>query len=210
MATSVPPPMAMPTSAAARAGASLMPSPTIATTAPPFFSSATVAALSAGSTSACTSSICSASATTRALPRLSPVIRWLRICRASSAAIAAAAPSLRLSPKANRPSTRGCGALSTSQESVRPSASNAGRYPAARPVAGRIRPACADCPAPAATVQRPAMPRPLRAWLFCTSGTATPSASQRSSTARASGVHCPLQSAGQRRLARHRPAHAGG
>ena len=52
MATSAPVPMAIPRSACASAGASLMPSPTIATTAPPAWSSATSAALSPGSTSA--------------------------------------------------------------------------------------------------------------------------------------------------------------
>ena len=102
MATSVPPPMAMPMSAAARAGASLMPSPTIATT-PVFFSSATVAALSAGSTSAWTSLMPSASATTLALPRLSPVSRWLLMLRALSCCTACSAPALRVSPKARGP-----------------------------------------------------------------------------------------------------------
>jgi hypothetical protein len=56
-ATSVPAPMAMPTSACASAGASLTPSPTIATLRPCCCSSVTFAALSAGSTSAMTSSL---------------------------------------------------------------------------------------------------------------------------------------------------------
>ena len=60
MATSLPPPMAMPTSAAASAGASLMPSPTIATVLPAVLSWPTWAALSAGSTSASTLSMPSA------------------------------------------------------------------------------------------------------------------------------------------------------
>ena len=54
MATSVPAPMARPTSARARAGASLMPSPTMATRFPWAWSSATVFSLSWGSTSATT------------------------------------------------------------------------------------------------------------------------------------------------------------
>jgi hypothetical protein len=67
--------MAMPTSAAASAGASLMPSPTIATTAwpPPGLELADDAALSAGSTSARTSAMPSRRATACALPRLSPL-----------------------------------------------------------------------------------------------------------------------------------------
>ena len=55
IATSVPVPMAMPTSARASAGASFTPSPAIATTAPVFWSSATSAAFPCGSTPACTS-----------------------------------------------------------------------------------------------------------------------------------------------------------
>ena len=56
MATSVPAPMAMPTSARASAGASLTPSPTMATVRPRAWSSATLASLSSGRTSANTSS----------------------------------------------------------------------------------------------------------------------------------------------------------
>ncbi len=54
MATSVPAPMASPTSARARAGASLMPSPTMATFFPWLWSSAIFRSLSWGSTSAMT------------------------------------------------------------------------------------------------------------------------------------------------------------
>ena len=57
IATSVPVAMAIPTSAAARAGASLMPSPTIATTLPAWRSAATAAALSCGRMLACTASM---------------------------------------------------------------------------------------------------------------------------------------------------------
>ena len=56
MATSAPVPIAMPRSAAASAGASLMPSPTIATMRPSACSRSTSAALSAGRTSARTRS----------------------------------------------------------------------------------------------------------------------------------------------------------
>ena len=54
IATSVPAPMAIPMSAVANAGASLTPSPTMATFLPALCSSATLAALSPGSTSAIT------------------------------------------------------------------------------------------------------------------------------------------------------------
>ena len=56
MATSVPAPMAMPTSARASAGASLIPSPTMATVRPASCSSRTLASFCAGSTPAMTSS----------------------------------------------------------------------------------------------------------------------------------------------------------
>ncbi|MNT22252.1 hypothetical protein D3C72_1576310 [compost metagenome] len=54
MATSVPVPMAMPTSAWARAGASLMPSPTMATFWPSAWKRLTQSALCSGRTSATT------------------------------------------------------------------------------------------------------------------------------------------------------------
>ena len=57
IATSVPAPIAMPTSARASAGASLTPSPTIATRRPASWSPRTFASLSSGSTSAKTSSM---------------------------------------------------------------------------------------------------------------------------------------------------------
>ena len=57
IATSVPVPIARPRSACASAGASLTPSPTIATTRPSACSRRTTSALSAGSTSAITSSM---------------------------------------------------------------------------------------------------------------------------------------------------------
>ena len=74
MATSVPQPMAMPTSAAARAGASLMPSPTIATVAPSSLSRLSSDALSCGKHSATTRSMPTLLATDVAVRELSPVI----------------------------------------------------------------------------------------------------------------------------------------
>ena len=73
IATSVPVPMAMPTSAAASAGASLTPSPAIATTRPSRRSRSTTALFCSGRTSAATSSMPSRRATASAVVRLSPV-----------------------------------------------------------------------------------------------------------------------------------------
>ncbi len=67
IATSVPVPMAMPTSACASAGASLMPSPAIATLRPSACSRLTWSALSSGSTSASASSMPSCRATASAV-----------------------------------------------------------------------------------------------------------------------------------------------
>ena len=94
MATSVPVPMAMPTSAAASAGASLMPSPAIATLRPLAISALTCAALSSGSTSAMASSIPSLRATASAVLRESPVSITTRMPVRFSAAMASAVVSL--------------------------------------------------------------------------------------------------------------------
>ena len=67
IATSVPPPIAMPTSAAASAGASLTPSPTMATRRPSPRSRCTTSLLRSGNTPASTSSMPSAFATARAV-----------------------------------------------------------------------------------------------------------------------------------------------
>ena len=103
--------MAMPTSAAASAGASLMPSPTIATAWP------------AAAQLRCTTAPCrpaaprhaprrcpAARATASALPRLSPVSMHGARCPARAGARRPrAAPGLTASPKASRPSS--CAAL---------------------------------------------------------------------------------------------------
>ena len=73
IATSVPVPMAMPRSAWASAGASLMPSPTIATTLPCAWSAWTLSAFCSGSTSASTWSMPTSRAIASAVARLSPV-----------------------------------------------------------------------------------------------------------------------------------------
>mmetsp|Transcript_21806 Transcript_21806/g.64345 ORF Transcript_21806/g.64345 Transcript_21806/m.64345 type:complete len:201 (+) Transcript_21806:1037-1639(+) len=93
-ATSVPEPMATPTSAWARAGASLMPSPTMATRRPSSCSAATARALCLGSTSAWVrlSSTPRSRATARAVRTLSPV-RMLTRKPASRRALTTAAAS---------------------------------------------------------------------------------------------------------------------
>ncbi len=80
--------MAMPTWACARAGASFMPSPAMATKEPSSCRLFTFSPLSCGRTSANTSSIPSFSATACAVLRLSPVIITMRIpcwCSCSTA-----------------------------------------------------------------------------------------------------------------------------
>ena len=74
IATSVPEPMAIPTSAWASAGASLIPSPTIATFLPSACSFFTSNALSCGKTSLKTRSIPTCFAIASAVRLLSPVI----------------------------------------------------------------------------------------------------------------------------------------
>ena len=70
--------MAMPTSAAARAGASLMPSPAIATVRPAACNSRTTACFPSGFIPARNSSIPSPEATVRAVSSLSPVSMMIR------------------------------------------------------------------------------------------------------------------------------------
>ena len=89
IATSVPVPIASPTSASAKAGASLIPSPTKAILPYFAFSSLTALTLPSGRTSAITSSIPNCLAIARAVRALSPVtIATLRPnwCRALIAA----------------------------------------------------------------------------------------------------------------------------
>ena len=94
MATSVPVPIARPRSAWASAGASLTPSPTIATTRPSACRRRMTSALSAGRTSAMTSSMPTSAATARAVVSLSPVSRTGRRPSAFSDATASAELSL--------------------------------------------------------------------------------------------------------------------
>ncbi len=103
MATSVPDPRASPRSAAASAGPSLTPSPTMATRYPSARSPVMTAALSAGSVPAMTWSMPTAAATARAVGSLSPVSRTGRSPSARSSAMAGAADGLTVSATAMAP-----------------------------------------------------------------------------------------------------------
>ena len=102
-AMSLPSPIAMPTSALVNAGASLMPSPTIATFAPPFINSVTLSALSPGSTSAIVSSIPASHAIARAVAALSPVSMIVLTCPACKSSISSFAPLFKPSASETTP-----------------------------------------------------------------------------------------------------------
>ena len=103
MATSVPVPIAMPRSAVASAGASLMPSPTNPTTCPASRRAVTCAAFSAGSTSATTWSMPTAEAMACAVAVLSPVSIHTSSPSAFSWAMASAEVGFTVSATATRP-----------------------------------------------------------------------------------------------------------
>src|SRR5438093_34970 len=105
IATSVPLPRAIPTSLWARAGASLMPSPTIATTLPCFWRSLITSAFCAGRTSAITSSTPTCRAMASAVRRLSPVSITTSMPMAFSARTASTECSFSVSATAITPST---------------------------------------------------------------------------------------------------------
>ena len=105
MATSVPVPIASPRSAWARAGASLTPSPTMATTRPSPWRRPITSAFSEGSTSAMTSSMPTSAATARAVVSLSPVSSTGRSPSALSAATASAEVGLTVSATTSTPRT---------------------------------------------------------------------------------------------------------
>jgi len=202
IATSVPVPMAMPTSAWASAGASLMPSPTIATSwRDPFPACSrscnrfTSAALSAGSTSASTRSIPTCPAMASAVCRLSPVI------------ITTSRPSLRRSAIASRDS-----GFTVSATATRPADTGDLLSCAARatiiavlpPACSRAMPCCsASIAMPSfwmkrglptrtgrsSTVAR--MPKPLTALKAWGSTTRSPRAAPASTIARPSGCSDP-------------------
>jgi len=103
MATSVPEPMAIPTSALVSAGASLTPSPTIATNFPSDWSCSTFVSFSSGRTSAKYWSIPSSSETALATSSESPVSIATSMSIACSASIAC-----RLSSRITSASEREC------------------------------------------------------------------------------------------------------
>ena len=98
-------PIAIPTSALARAGASFTPSPTIATIRPSATLASTQASFSSGNSSACTLSIPASAAIAAAVVALSPVSRWVRIPSLCSSATADLEESL--SPSATAMSAIG-------------------------------------------------------------------------------------------------------
>ena len=100
IATSVPAPMAIPTSALASAGASLIPSPIIATFLPCSFKARIFSSFSPGRTSAITSSIPSFFLTASAVFLLSPVNIIVRICICSNWRIASIEDSFTVSATA--------------------------------------------------------------------------------------------------------------
>ena len=104
MAMSVPAPMAMPTSARASAGASLMPSPTMAT-APCRASSRTARSLSSGSTPAITSSTPTRRWMACAVRSLSPVSMTVETPIARSCAMAPALDGFTTSATATMPAS---------------------------------------------------------------------------------------------------------
>mmetsp|Transcript_10644 Transcript_10644/g.26463 ORF Transcript_10644/g.26463 Transcript_10644/m.26463 type:complete len:222 (+) Transcript_10644:902-1567(+) len=108
MAISVPERTAMPTSACASAGASLTPSPTIATTRPSPCSLRTRSAFSAGLTSAATQcgGIAASSATARAARDVSPLIMYTSSPCARSCSTTARASGLSASLSRTMPSSR--------------------------------------------------------------------------------------------------------
>ena len=105
MATSVPVPMAMPTSALASAGASLMPSPAMATTCPSDCNRSINVSLSPGLTSPCTSSIPRRLPIALAVVRPSPVAITMRRPAAFNVANASGVLALTGSDTASRPAS---------------------------------------------------------------------------------------------------------
>ena len=159
IATSVPVPIAMPTWACASAGASLTPSPTMATTRPSACNRLMTSAFSAGWTSAITSSTPSARATAWAVVRLSPVSMTTRRPSAWSSRIASGVELLMGSATPTRPasapstaryitvcpSPRSASARAASADASTPCAASSRRLPSAtrRPPAAPVIP----CPA---------------------------------------------------------------
>ena len=106
LAADVPVFMATPTSACASAGASLVPSPVMATSRPPSCSRRISASLSSGVASARTSSTPASAAIARAVRSLSPVIITVRMPMRRSSSNRSRMPCLTTSLRWMTPSTR--------------------------------------------------------------------------------------------------------
>ncbi len=196
IATSVPVAMAIPMFAAASAGASLIPSPTIATRTPPFWNSATIAALPSGRTSARTSGIPSSRATALALPVLSPVTSAVRMPAECSASTAFTADGLMASPKDSMPTRVAAPSVTSAiQDTVRPSRCSSWatwlRVPRStlNSLIHRGLPSRSSRPS---TV--PAMPRPGLAFTLLAGASVIPDFAAASMTARAKGCSLPTWS----------------
>src|SRR6266508_4507957 len=130
MATSVPLPMAIPRSAWTSAGASLTPSPTIATVLPWACRRAISPTLSAGMTSASARSMPTLAAIAAAVVWLSPVSMATSRPMACSRATCSAAPGLSVSATASTPRTSPSQPAHTTVLPCRSSRSTAARTPA--------------------------------------------------------------------------------
>ena len=175
MATSVPVPMARPRSAWASAGASLTPSPTIATTRPSACRRRTTSTLSAGRTSAMTSSMPTSAATARAVVSLSPVSSTGRRPSAFSDAIASAELGLTVSATTNTarawPSQPAAIAVWPLASAARRAASSSGVRCIAESASSAGRPTTSACPS-----TTPSTPRPSRLAKPSTGGQRAPAA----------------------------------
>ena len=184
-ATSVPAPMAIPKSACASAGASLTPSPTMATRLPASMSSLTLAALSPGSTSAMTLVMPSSAAIRAAVAALSPVSITTSTPRSRNSATAAAEVGRTASAMPKTATARPSTAASTE---VLPAAASASCRGPSTPTStdsasiSRRLPTATRCPSTVATAPCPAMLANSLATRL-----AAPAVSARCTTALASG-----------------------
>ena len=157
IAMSVPDPIAMPTSACASAGASLMPSPTIATTRPCAWSAFTSSALCPGSTPGAHAARSRRAARPRA--RIASAVAGV-----SPVSITMSSPSARMRGMASRASGRGVSARPSSPRTRPPPVASARAPPRTSPCARRdasrrrLRPRRAASRTSAASCRRRALP----------------------------------------------------
>ena len=188
METSVPEPRAIPTSARTSAGASLTPSPTMATRRPPACSRRITSSFCSGSTSAITSMPPRRRAIASAARRRSPLSMVTRMPSPFSAAIRAVASSRTRSSMAtsalSRPSTAKRRELMPFSSRRIASASNAGSIRTPRCTSHSLVPASSSRPS-----SMPRTPCPGNAWnaLIPGSSLSIPNASARRPMAAATG-----------------------